>query len=50
MAILVPVALGVLVESRKHDGEDLSGIVADQAHDVLVVPVIQRSFSNLEHT
>ncbi len=49
VTVLVPVALGVLVESGKHDGEDLGGIVTDQAHDVLIVPVIQCSFSNLEH-
>ena len=47
--ILVPVALGVLVESREHDGEDLGGVVTDQTHDVLVVPVVQRPLCHLEH-
>lgn len=40
--------LGVAVQGRKHDGQDLCCIVADQAHDVLVVPVIQRSLCHLE--
>lgn len=48
--VLVPVALGVLVESREHDGEDLGCIVADQAHNVLVVPVVQRPLCHLEST
>ena len=47
--LLVPVALGVLVEGRKHDGEDLGSVVTDQTHDVLVVPVIQSSLCHL-HT
>lgn len=38
--LLVPVALGVFVESRKHDGENLGSIVTDQTHDVLIIPVI----------
>lgn len=50
VAVLVPVTLGVLVESGEHDGQDLSSVVTDQAHDVLVVPVIQCSFSNLQQT
>ena len=45
--LLVPVALGVLVEGGEHDGEDLSGVVADQTHDVLVIPVIQSSLCHL---
>lgn len=27
--VLVPVALGVLVEGGEHDGEDLGGVVTD---------------------
>lgn len=44
---LVPVGLGVAVERWEHDGQDLGGVVADQAHDVLIVPVVQSSFCHL---
>lgn len=47
VAVLVPVTLGVLVESGEHDRQDLGSVVTDQAHDVLIVPVIQCSFSDL---
>lgn len=47
--ILVPMALGVLIESREHDGKDLSCIVTDKTHYIFVVPVIQCPFSNLKH-
>ena len=49
VCVLVPVALGVLVERGEHDGEDLGRVVADQTHDVLVVPVVQSPLSHL-HT
>lgn len=38
--LLVPMGLGVAVQGREHDGQDLGGIVADEAHDVLIIPVI----------
>ncbi len=44
---LVPVGLGVAVQRWEHDGQDLGGVVTDQAHDVLIVPVIQSSFCHL---
>ena len=39
--------LAVLVERREHDWQDDGGVVADEGHDVLVVPVVQRTLSNL---
>lgn len=48
--LLVPVALGVPVECREHDGEDSGSIVAYQAHDVLIVPVIECTFCHLVGT
>jgi hypothetical protein len=39
--------LGVLVERREHDGQYDFGVVTDEGHDVLVVPVIQRSLRDL---
>lgn len=48
--LLVPVALGVPVERREHDGQDSGSIVADQAHDVLIVPVIECTFCHLVGT
>lgn len=48
--ILVPVAFGVPVERRKHDGEDTGSIVTDQAHDVLIVPVVQGTLCHLAGT
>lgn len=44
---LVPVGLGITVQRREHDGQDLGGVVADQAHDVLIVPVVQSSLCHL---
>lgn len=44
---LVPVGLGVAVEGREHDGQDLGGVVTDQAHYVFIVPVVQSSFCHL---
>lgn len=46
-ALLVPVALGVPVERRKHDGEHTGSVVTDEAHDVLVVPVVEGSLCHL---
>ena len=45
---LVPVGLGVAVQRGEHDGKDPGRVVADQAHDVLVVPVVQRSLRHLQ--
>lgn len=47
---LVPVGLGVAVEGWEHDGQYLGGVVTDQAHDVLIVPVVQSSFCHLTNT
>lgn len=47
--LLVPMTFGVLIKSREHNGENFGSIVTDQAHDILVVPVIQRPLSNLNH-
>lgn len=44
---LVPVGLGITVQGWEHDGQDLGGVVADQAHDVLIVPVVQSSLCHL---
>lgn len=44
---LIPVGLGVAVEGREHDGQDLGGVVTDQTHDVLIVPVVKSSFCHL---
>ena len=45
---LVPVGLGVAVQRGEHDGQDPGRVVADQAHDVLVVPVVQRPLCHLQ--
>ena len=42
--------LGVAVERWEHDGQDLGGVVTDQAHDVLIVPVMQSSLCHLNNT
>jgi hypothetical protein len=44
----VPVALRVFVERRKHDGQDNFDVVADQVAEILVVPKVERPFSDLE--
>ncbi len=48
--LLVPVGLGVAVQSREHNRQNLCCVVADQAHDVLVVPVVQSSLCHLQKT
>ena len=40
--------LAVLVQCREHDRQDDGGVVADEGHDVLVVPVVERPLSNLK--
>lgn len=46
--LLVPVTLGVLVERWKHDWEDFGCIIADQAHDIFIVPIVQCSLCHLQ--
>lgn len=46
--LLVPVTLGVLVECWKHDREDFGCIIADQAHDIFIVPIVQCSLCHLQ--
>ncbi len=38
------------VEAGEHDGQDDAGVLLDQTHDVLVVPVVESSLCNLPHT
>lgn len=35
------------VEAGKHDGQDDAGVLFNQTHDVLVVPVVKSSLCNL---
>lgn len=46
--LLIPVGLGIAVQGWEHDGQDLGRIVTDEAHNVLIIPVIQRSLCHLE--
>lgn len=46
--LLVPVTLGVLVERWKHDRENFGCVIADQAHDIFVVPIVQCSLCHLQ--
>ena len=39
---------GIGVERGKHDGENDLGIIRNEAHDIFVIPIIQRAFGNLE--
>ena len=48
--LLVPVGFRVAVQSREHNGQNLCCVVADQTHDVLVVPVVQSSLCHLQET
>lgn len=41
-------SLGVFIQRRKHDGKDGTAVVTDQGHDVLVVPEIKCSLSDLK--
>ena len=43
----VPVLFGDPVEAGEHDGQDDAGVLLDQTHDVLVVPVVESSLCNL---
>lgn len=44
---LVPMGLGVAIEGGKYHGQQLCRVVAHQAHDVLIVPVVQRTLGHL---
>ena len=46
--IPIPVALGVLIEGSKHDGENDVNVVADKVAEILVVPEVQGSLGDLE--
>ena len=39
--------LGVLIQRRKHDGQDDFDIVANEIAEILVVPEVEGSFSDL---
>lgn len=49
-SLLVPVGFWVAVQSGEHNWQNLCCVVADQAHDVLVVPVVQSSLGHLKRT
>lgn len=38
--IPIPMALGVFVQRRKHDGQDSFNVVADQVAEIFVIPKI----------
>ena len=44
---LVPVLLRDAVERREHDRQNHVAVLLDQAHYVLVIPVVQRSLRHL---
>lgn len=46
----VPVLFGDPVEAGEHDGQDDAGVLLDQTHDVLVVPVVQGPLRHLPGT
>lgn len=43
----VPVLFGDPVQAGEHDGQDDAGVLLDQTHYVLVVPVVQSSLCHL---
>lgn len=43
----VPVLFGDPVQAGEHDGQDDAGVLLDQTHNVLVVPVVESSLCNL---
>ena len=45
---LVPVSLRVVVECREHDRKNDSRVLRYQRHDVVVIPVVERAFGDLE--
>lgn len=50
MDSLVPVIVGVLVEGWQDDVEKGLAVVAHQAHDVVVAPVVEGPLCHLEPT
>ena len=44
----VPMRFGVGVERGEHDRENDLGIIRNEAHDIFVIPIIQRPFGDLE--
>jgi len=45
----IPMALGIFVEGREHDGEDGLNVVTDKVAKVLVVPEVESALSNLTY-
>ena len=43
----IPMAFGVLVEWREHDGQDDIDVVANEVAEVLVVPEVEGAFRHL---
>lgn len=43
----IPVTFGILVQRRKHDGEDNFHIVADEIAEVLIVPEVKSPLGHL---
>lgn len=46
---LIPVLLGDFVKGWEHDGEDYIGVLLDQAHYVIVVPIVQGPLCHLKY-
>lgn len=45
---LVPVSLWVVVERREHDWQNDWRVLGDKRHDVVIVPVVERTLGDLE--
>lgn len=45
---LVPVGLGVVVQSWEHDGQNDGRVLGDERHDVVIVPVVKSTFGDLK--
>ena len=45
--LLVPMSFWVLIQCRKHYGQNCAYIVTDQTHDVFIVPIIQSPLCHL---
>lgn len=43
----VPVLFRDPIQAGEHDGQDDVGVLLDKTHDVLVIPVVQRSLRHL---
>lgn len=47
--LLIPVGFRIFVQGRKHNWNNSQSIITDKRQNILIIPVVKSSFSNLEN-